>query len=105
MCRGGMLMTRLRICPSLTAVKCSAIASRCQPDTKSVDGSRIGQARAVQRELVADFLHERLVPRSPFGIARLAGFPPMPAFGERQCLVLCLFNKGAHQLDHPNPLT
>src|SRR5258708_5235611 len=44
MCRGGTLITRLRIWPCVTASKCSMIASMCQPGTNGVWGSMTSQA-------------------------------------------------------------
>src|SRR5437588_437906 len=40
MCRGGMLMIRLRIWPREIASRCSIMASMCQPGMNGVAGSR-----------------------------------------------------------------
>src|SRR5689334_3370582 len=49
MCRGGMLIRRLRILPLVTASRCWQIASRCLPFTNGVEGSTVGQASSTNR--------------------------------------------------------
>ena len=44
MCRGGILISRLRISPRVMAIRCSEITSKCQLPMYGVPGSMIPQA-------------------------------------------------------------